>query len=81
MPADLTHANPDDRSKLGLTLTVSVQANGECGRAVRTSRWSSTGLPPTGAILSRVNGWPRDRTRNIAPPISLLRVIAEGAGS
>jgi hypothetical protein len=80
MPADPTRANPDDRSKLSLTLTSSAQTDGECGRAVHTSRLSSTSLPPTRAIRNRINGRPKQRTRNTAPSIYLLRVISEGAG-
>ena len=82
MPADPDPAYSGGRSKLCLILTASAPTNGECGRAVRTSQWSSTSLPPTRAIRE-----PRKavalgaRTRNIAPSISLLRVIAEGAGS
>lgn len=81
MPADPTAANPDDRSKFCVRLTASPQANGECGREVRTSWCSSTSLSPTHAIGHRVSGRPRNRTQNIAPSISLLCVIAEGAGS
>lgn len=79
--ADPTAADSDDRSKLSLALTASVPTNGECCRAVRTSRWSNPSLSSTRAIRHRVTEWPRDRTRNIAPSISLLPVIAEGAGS
>jgi hypothetical protein len=81
MPADPTAPNSDHHSKLCLALTASAQANGECGRAVRTSRWPSTSPPPIHVIRRHARGWPRDRTRNLAPSISLLRVIAEGAGS
>ena len=53
MPADQTAADSDDRSKLCLTLTASVQANGECGRVVRISRWSSTSLwPPARSVTA-----------------------------
>jgi hypothetical protein len=81
MPADPIPTNPDDCFKLRLILTVSAQVNGECGRAVRTSRWSSTSLSLTRAIRDGINGRPRGRTWNIAPSISMLRVIAHGAGS
>ena len=81
MPTDPTAANPDDRPKLCLTLTPSVPANDECGNAVLTSRFSSTSLSPISAIRNRANGRRGDRTRNIAPSISLLRIVAEGAGS
>jgi hypothetical protein len=50
MPADLTSANSDDLSKLCLPMAASAQANGACGRAVRTFPWSSTSLSPTRAI-------------------------------
>jgi hypothetical protein len=78
MPADPTAANRDDRSKL-CTLTASVQANDECGHAVHTR--SSTSLSSTNAIRSRANVRRLGRTRNIAPSILLLHIVAEGAGS
>ena len=81
MPADPTAANRDDRSKLCLTLTASVQANDECDHAVHTSWWSSTSLSSTHAIRSRANVRRLDRTRNIAPSTLLLHIVAEGAGS
>jgi hypothetical protein len=81
MPADPTAAHSDDHSRRCLTLTASAQPNGEYGRAERKSRRHSTNLPPIRAICHRARGLPRDRTRNLAPSISLLRVIAEGAGS
>ena len=79
MPADPTAANRDDRSKLCRTLTASVQANDECGHAVHTR--SSTSLSSTHAIRSRANVRRLGRTRNIAPSILLLHIVAEGARS
>jgi hypothetical protein len=81
MPADPTAANSGDRSRHCLTLTASAQPNDECGRVVHISRWRSPNLSPTPATRHRAGGRPRGRTRNLAPSISLLRVIAEGAGS
>jgi hypothetical protein len=81
MPADPTAANSNDRCKLSLALTASVPANGECGRAVHTSGWSNPSLSSTRAIRHRVSEWPRDRTRNVAPSIFLLPVMAERTGS
>ena len=81
MPANPTPAQSDDRSRHCLTLTASSQPDGECGRVVRLSRRRSTNLPPTRATRRRARGRPRDRTRNLAPSISVLRVIAEGGGS
>jgi hypothetical protein len=81
MPADLTSANTDDRFKLCLPMAASAQANGACGHAVRPFPWSSTSPSPIRVIRHRVNGLTRDWTRNFAPPVSLLRVIDEGADS
>jgi len=80
MPAGPTAAHSDDSSRHCLTLTARTQPNGECGHVVRMSRRRSTHLSPIRAIRHRASGQPRDRTRNLAPSIFLLRVIAEGAG-
>jgi hypothetical protein len=81
MPAEPTAAHSHDRSRHCLPLTVGAQPNGGCGRVVRISRRRSTNLPPIRAIRHRARGRLRDRTRILAPSISLVRVIAEGAGS
>ena len=81
MSADPTSANTDDRSKLCLPMADGAQASGACGRAVRTSPWSSTSLPSTHAIHYRVSGVPRTGLRRIAPSNFPLRVIAERADS
>jgi len=81
MPADLTSANSGDLSKLCLPMAASAQANGACGRAVRTFPWSSTSLSPTHAIRHRVNRRIREWTQNFAPSVSLLGVITERADS
>ena len=77
MSADPTPANSDDCSRLCLPMAASAQANSACSRVVRTFQWSSTGLSPTRAIHHRVNRRIRDWTRNFAPFVSLLGVIAE----
>jgi hypothetical protein len=81
MPANPTPAQSDDRSRHCLTLTASTQPDGKCGRVVHQSRRRSTNLSPTGATGHRAGGRSRDRTRNLAPSSSLLRVIVEGGGS
>jgi hypothetical protein len=81
MPADPTAAHSDHRSRHCLTLTASAQANGECGRVVRISRRCSTNPSPIRAIPHRARRRPHGGTQNLIPSVSLLRVIAEGAGS
>ena len=81
MPADPTAAHSDDRSRHCLTLTASAEPNGECGRVVRISRRSQHKPFAHPREPSPRKRAARDRTRNLAPSISLLRVIAEGAGS
>ena len=80
MPANPVTAHSDDRFRYCLTLTASAQRNGECGRVVRVSRRSSS-LSLIRGIRHRARGRLRDRTCNLAPSISLPRIIAEGAGS
>ena len=81
MPSDPTAAHSDDRSTPWLTLTASTQPSRECGRVIRISRRRSTNPSPISAIRHRARGRSCARMRNLAPSISLLRVIAEGAGS
>ena len=81
MPADQTAAHSDDRSRHCLTLAASAQPNGKCGRVVRISRWRSTNLSPIRATITAKEGGRATRSRNLAPSISMLRLVAEGAGS
>lgn len=81
MPTDRTAAHSDDRSGHCLTLTGRAWPKGERGRVVRLSRRRSTNSSPTRATSHRARSRPRDRTRNLAPSISLLRVISGGGGS
>ena len=80
MPANPTAAHSGDRSRRCLILTASAQSTGECGRVVRTSR-RSTSLPSSREICHGERGRPAAETRNLAPSISMLWVIAEGAAS
>lgn len=79
MPADPRAANSDDRSKVCLTwppargLTAHTAA-----QCVYTRGLAQTFHPPARSVTAQI-GRPQDWTRNTAPPISLLRVIAERA--
>ena len=81
MPADRTAAHSGDRSRRCLTLAGSARPNGKRDRVVRLSRRRSTDPSPIRATSHRARRRPPDRTRNLAPFISLLRAIAEGGGS
>ena len=81
MPADRTAGHSDDRSTHCLTLTASARPYGESGRVGRISRRRSTNLPPIRAIRHHARGRFHNQLWILAPSISLLCVIAEGAGS
>jgi hypothetical protein len=81
MLTDPIAAHTDDRFRNCLTLTASGQLNGESGRAARISQRHSPNTSPIRAVRHLARGRLRDRTRNLAPSISLLRVIVKGAGS
>ena len=80
MLSDLTDAHSDDRATPWLTRAASRQPNRGCGRVIRISRRCSTNPSPISAIRHRARGRSCARMWNLAPSISLLRVIAEGAG-
>lgn len=80
MPADPTAGHSDDCSRHCLPLTASAQPNGERSRVVRIPQ-RLTNPPPIRAICHCARGRLLGRMRNLALSISLLRVIAEGAGS
>jgi hypothetical protein len=81
MPADPNAVHSDDRSRHCLTLTASAYLNGECSHVMRIARRRSIDLSPVRAIRRRARRRPRGRTQGLAPSISLLRIVAEGAGS
>ena len=81
MPADPTAKCSGNHSKRCLTLATSAQLNGKRGRVMRICPRRSTSLAPIRVVSHHARRWPTDRTRDLAPSISLIRVIAEGSGS
>jgi hypothetical protein len=80
MPPDLTAAHSDGRCRFFRTRAVNAELNGHCGRALRISRWPSTNLPLSmHAIHHRASVRPHHPLRTLAPQISMLHVVAEGA--
>jgi hypothetical protein len=81
MPTDLTAAHSAGRCRLHRTRAIGAEPNGQCGRAVRTSRRRSENPSLSmHAIHHRASVRPHNRLRTLAPHISMLHV-AEGAGS
>jgi hypothetical protein len=82
MPPDLTAAHSDGRCRLLWTRAIGAEPNGQCGRAVRTSRRRSENPSLSmHAIHNRAGVRPHDRPRTLAPHIFMLHIVAEGAGS
>ena len=82
MPPDLTVAHSDGRCRLHRTRRIGAEPNGQCSRAVRTSRRRSENPSLSmHAIHHRASVRPYDRPRTLAPYIPMLHVVAEGAGN
>jgi hypothetical protein len=82
MPPELTAAHSDGRCRLHRTRAIGAEPNGRYGRAPRTSRRRSEDPSLSmHAIHHRASVRPHDRPRTLAPHISRLHVVAEGAGS
>jgi len=81
MPADPAAAHSDERSRYCLSLARHRAASGECGCVVRICRRHGPNISSTSAIRHRARAWFCDRTRSLASPISLLRVIVIAIGA
>jgi hypothetical protein len=82
MLPDQNAAHPEDRCGHCRTRADSAEPNGYCGRAVRISRWRSTNLSKSmHSIHHRASVRHYDSSLTLAPKISKLHVVAEGAGS
>jgi hypothetical protein len=80
MPPDLA-AHSQDGCRHRRIRIVSAQLNGRRGRAVRQSQRRNTNLSPIHAIHQGASVRPYDPPWTLAPDISLLHVVAEGAAS
>jgi hypothetical protein len=80
MPADPSAAKSDDRPKLCLTWPPARRVMAHtAAQCVYTRGLAQTFRHPRSVTVQ--SGRPQDWTRNLAPSISLLRVIAERADS
>jgi hypothetical protein len=77
MPPDLTAAHFDGRCRLHRTRAVGAGPSGQCCGAVRTSRRRSEN--PSLSMYA-IHHCASVRPRTLAPLISMLQVVTEGAG-
>ena len=82
MPPELTAAHSNGRCSLHRTRTVIAEPNSRCSRAVRIAQRRSTNLLLSlHAIHHRAGVRPHNPPQTLTPQMSMLHVVAEGAGS
>jgi hypothetical protein len=82
MPPDLATAHSDGRCRPYRPRAIGAGPNDQCHRALRISRRLSTNLSLSmHAIHHRSSVPPHDPPWTVAPHISMLHVVAEGAGN
>jgi hypothetical protein len=82
MPPHPTAAHSDGHCRLYRTRAVSAESNCQFTRAVRIARRRSTNLwLSLHTVHHRAGLRPHDPPQTLAPQISMLHVVAEGARS